>query len=162
MKRSIREIMDTDVYTCHYSQSLEDVVKILVEKAVGGLTVVDDHQHVVGFISDGDIMKAVAKQRTCSIYGGDSAMIFYDNESFEEKVEELKRRNVMELANKKVVCATPHQQVDEVAELLSRKKIKKIPVIERDGTLIGVVRRSTIMRYIFTMLFNLAEDGKEK
>ena len=159
MKQPIKNIMDSDVYTCHCSQTLGDVVEILVEKSVGGLTVIDDDQHVVGFISDGDIMKAVAKQKTRSIYGGDSAMIFYDSEPFEAKVAELKERNVMELATRKVLCATPDQPIDEVAGILSRKKIKKLPVIEKDGTLVGVARRSTIMRHIFTLAFGLPPEA---
>lgn len=163
MRRPIGEIMDKDVYTCHHSQTLGDVVKILVDKRVGGLTVVDDSYHVVGFISDGDIMKAVAKQKTRSIYGGsDSAMVLYDDESFEEKVENLKTRNVMELATKRVYCVTAGRPIDEVASILSKKKIKKIPIVESDGTLIGIARRSTIMRYIFTMIFGLVPEAGEE
>ena len=157
MNRPISDIMDKDVYTCHYSQTLEEAVKILVDKKVGGLTVIDDNRHVIGFISDGDIMKAVAKQKTRSIAGWNySSMVLYDNESFEEKVEDLKKRNVMELATKRVFCVTLVQPIGEVAEILSSKKIKKIPIVTADGALVGVVRRSTIMRYIFNMLFNLS------
>lgn len=155
MNRPISDIMDKDVYTCHYSQTLEEAVKILVDKKVGGLTVIDDNRHVIGFISDGDIMKAVAKQKTRSIAGWNySSMVLYDNESFEEKVEDLKKRNVMELATKRVFCVTLVQPIGEVAEILSNKKIKKIPIVTADGALVGVARRSTIMRYIFNMLFN--------
>lgn len=155
MNRPISDIMDKDVYTCHYSQTLEEAVKILVDKKVGSLTVIDDNRHVIGFISDGDIMKAVAKQKTRSIAGWNySSMVLYNNESFEEKVEDLKKRNVMELATKRVFCVTLVQPIGEVAEILSSKKIKKIPIVTADGALVGVVRRSTIMRYIFNMLFN--------
>lgn len=155
MNQPISHIMDKDVYTCHYAQTLEEVVKILVDKKVGGLTVIDDSRHVVGFISDGDIMKAVAKQKTRSIAGWNySSMVLYDNESFEEKVADLKKRNVMELATKKVFCVTPAQTIGEVAEILSNKKIKKVPIVTSQGTLIGVARHSTIMRYIFNLLFN--------
>lgn len=155
MNRPISDIMDKDVYTCHYSQTLEEAVKILVDKKVGGLTVIDDNRHVIGFISDGDIMKAVAKQKTRSIAGWNySSMVLYDNESFEEKVEDLKKSNVMELATKRVFCVTLVQPIGEVAEILSSKKIKKIPIVTADGALVGIARRSTIMRYIFNMLFN--------
>lgn len=160
MNRPISDIMDKDVYTCHYSQTLEEAVKILVDKKVGGLTVIDDNRHVIGFISDGDIMKAVAKQKTRSIAGWNySSMVLYDNESFEEKVEDLKKRNVMELATKRVFCVTLVQPIGEVAEILSSKKIKKIPIVTADGALVGVARRSTIMRYIFNMLFN-SDDAR--
>lgn len=158
MKDSIDQIMETDVYTCSQSQTLGEVIQLMVRKEVGGLAVIDDDRRVVGFISDGDIMRSVAKQKTRSIYGGtDSVMVLYDNDTFEQKVSEFKNRNVMELATRKVYCVSPSYTIEEVAELLSKKKFKKVPVIQSDGTIIGVARRSTIMRYIFRILFGSAE-----
>ena len=162
MKAPIGKIMDTDVYTCPMTATLGDVVKILVEKEVGGLTVIDEEQHVTGFISDGDIMRAVSKQKTRSIYGGDSVMVVYDDETFEQKVEEFKQRNEMELATRKVFCVTESHPIDEVARILSKKKFKKIPIIDKDGRLVGIARRATIMRYIFNMLFDLQLDQSMK
>lgn len=161
MKRPISEIMDKEAYTCDESQTLGEVVQILVEKKVGGLTVVDEDRHVVGFISDGDIMRSVAKQKTHSYYGGsDSVMVHYDRETFEEKVEAFKERNVMELATRKVYCMLPSRNIEEVAGVLSKKKFKKIPIVDEDGVLVGIARRSTIMRYIFCLLFG-AEDNPQ-
>lgn len=162
MKAPIGKIMDTDVYTCPVTATLGDVVKILVEKEVGGLTVVDEEQHVAGFISDGDIMRAVSKQKTRSIYGGDSVMVVYDDESFEQKVEAFKERNVMELAARKVFCVTESHPIDEVARILSKKKFKKIPIIDEEGKLVGIARRATIVRYIFNLLFDLKLDKDTK
>lgn len=154
MKRPIKDIMEHDVFTCTYDQTLGDVVAILAEKGVSGITVIDEDRHVVGFISDGDIMKAVAEQKTRSIFsGGYSTMLVYDGESFEDKVRDLKGRNVMELATKKVMCATPDQSIGSVADLLSKKKFKKVPIIDEDGVLVGIVRRATITKYIFHLLF---------
>ena len=158
MKAPIGKIMDTDVYTCPVTATLGDVVKLLVEKEVGGLTVVDEERHVTGFIGDGDIMRAVSKQKTRSIYGGDSVMVLYDDETFEQKVAEFKQRNVMDLATRKVFCVTENHPIDEVARILSKKKFKKIPIIDQEGKLVGIARRATIMRYIFNMLFDLQLD----
>ena len=162
MKAPIGKIMDKDVYTCPVTATLGDVVQILVEKEVGGLTVIDEDEHVAGFISDGDIMRAVSKQKTRSIYGGDSVMVVYDDETFEQKVAEFKQRNVMELATRKVFCVTENHPIDEVARILSKKKFKKIPIINRDGRLVGIARRATIMRYIFNLLFGLQLDKNIK
>ena len=158
MKAPIGKIMDTDVYTCPVTATLGDVVTLLVEKEVGGLTVVDEERHVTGFISDGDIMRTVSKQKTRSIYGGDSVMVLYDDETFEQKVAEFKQRNVMDLATRKVFCVTENHPIDEVARILSKKKFKKIPIIDLEGKLVGIARRATIMRYIFNMLFDLQLD----
>ena len=117
---------------------------------------------MVGFISDGDIMKAVAAQKTRSIFGGGYAnMVLYDNESFEEKARALKHRNVMELAVQKVLCVTADQSIGEIADVLAKKKFKKVPVIDEDGRLIGMVRRATITRYLFDVLFGEEEPSAE-
>ena len=145
MSQTIGDIMERDAFTCRYDQTLGEVVALFNElgtsgKGTGGLAVVDDGRHVVGFISDGDIMKAVAAQKTRSIFGGGYAnMVLYDNESFEEKARALKHRNVMELAVQKVLCATADQTVGEIADVLAKKKFKKVPVIDEDGRLIGAV-----------------------
>lgn len=146
----------------HHSCMLGDVVQILVNKKVGGLTIIDDDRHVVGFISDGDIMRAVARQKTRSIFSGnDSIMVLYDADTFDEKVSEFKRRNVMELATRKVFCVMSSKPLDEVADILAKKKFKKIPITDKDGTLLGVARRAMIMRYIFATLFGIEPEVRE-
>lgn len=154
MKRPIKDIMEHDAYTCRYDQTLGEVVQLFNELGTSGLTVVDEGRHVVGFISDGDIMKAVSEQKTRSIFSGYSAMLFYDNESFEDKARALRDRNVMELATTKVLCATPDQYIGTVADVLSKKRFKKVPVVDEDGVLVGVVRRATITKYLFHVLFD--------
>ena len=75
----------------------------------------------------------------------------------EEKARALKHRNVMELAVQKVLCVTADQSIGEIADVLAKKKFKKVPVIDEDGRLVGVVRRATITRYLFDVLFG--EEG---
>ena len=155
MNRTIGDIMERDAYTCRYDQDLGEVVALFNELGTSGLVVIDEDRHVVGFISDGDIMKAVAAQKTRSI------MVLYDSESFEEKARALKRRNVMELAVQRVLCATADQTIGEIADVLAKKKFKKVPVIDEDGRLIGMVRRATITRYLFDVLFGEEEPSAE-
>ena len=70
MNRTIGDIMERDAYTCRYDQNLGEVVTLFNELGTSGLVVIDEDRHVVGFISDGDIMKAVAAQKTRSIFSG--------------------------------------------------------------------------------------------
>ena len=86
MNRTIGDIMERDAYTCRYDQNLGEVVTLFNELGTSGLVVIDEDRHVVGFISDGDIMKAVAAQKTRSIFsGGYSNMVLYDSESFRRR-----------------------------------------------------------------------------
>ena len=126
----------------------------MTERGVSSLPVVDEGGFVVGFISDGDIMGAVAQHRAHTLFtGGDASMLYFDDMSFEERVDQLKERCVMDFAVRKVVCAKPEQSIARVAAMLSKKKFKKLPVVNDEGALVGVVRRTDIVKHIFAKMF---------
>ena len=104
---TVGEIME-EAYSCRFDANLGEVTRLLVERGVSSLPVVDGERRVVGFISDGDIMRAIAAHKTRSVFnGGEATMLYFDDEPLDRKARELKHRNVMELATRKVVCATP-------------------------------------------------------
>lgn len=151
---SIEQLMETEAYACPMDATLGEACRLLIEHDISGIPVVDEEQRVVGFISDGDIMRAVAQHRAHSIFNGDTAsMLYFDASPLEEKIAALKSRNVMELATRRVVCATPNESIGRVANTLSKKQYKKLPVVNASGELVGIVRRSTILRYIFGVMF---------
>ncbi len=147
MNKKIKEIMKTDVYTVSDEATIKDVLQVLVESKTSGLPIVNAKQQVVGFISDGDIMKFIAKQNPRIIDMTSFITVWYDTESFEKKLHDLMDLSVMELATTKLVSVETDYDIDEVAKVLGEKKIKKVPVLE-DGKLAGVISRSDILRYI--------------
>ena len=121
MNTKVSEIMGKEVYSCHVSSTIGDVLEIMVEKKVSGLPIVDDYSHVVGFISDGDIMKYIGKQRPRAIDAYTYMFILYDEKSFEQKIEDLINLNVMSIATKKVVSVKASSALDEAANILGDK-----------------------------------------
>lgn len=150
----ISSIMIEDPFTCSQSSTISDVVRMLAENEVTSMPVVDERKQVVGFISDGDIMGAIAQHRARTIFtGGDASMLYFDDQTLEQRIDGLKDRNVMDFATRKVVCARPDQSIARVADMLSKKKFKKLPVVDDEGKLVGVIRRSAITKYIFNVIF---------
>ena len=148
------DIMIKKPYTCTENCTISDVVRIMAEHGVSSLPVVDSNYQVVGFISDGDIMGAIAQHRAHTIFtGGEASMLYFDDQSLEQRIEDLKDRCVMDFATRQVVCARPEQSIARVAALLAKKKFKKLPVVDDEGKLVGVIRRSAITKYIFGILF---------
>ena len=147
MNAKVREIMKTDVYTVTDEANIGEVIRILVDNQINGVPIVDGKEKVVGFISDGDIMKFVAKQNPRIIDMTSFITVWYDTESFEKKMDDLMDLNVMELATTKLVSVEADYDIDEAAKVLGDKKIKKVPVLD-NGKLVGVITRSDILRYI--------------
>ena len=149
MNKKISTIMKTDVYTVSEDASLKEVLEVLVRYKTSGLPIVNSNNKVVGFISDGDIMKFIAKQNPRIIDMTSFITVWYDTDSFEQKLHDLMDLNVMELATTKVVYVESDYDIDEAAKVLGEKKIKKVPVLE-DGKLVGIISRSEILRYVLS------------
>ena len=161
MNKKISEIMKKDVYTVSDEATIKEVLQMLVESKTSGLPIVNAKQQVVGFISDGDIMKFIAKQNPRIIDMTSFITVWYDTESFEKKLHDLMDLSVMELATTKLVSVDTDYDIDEVAKVLGEKKIKKVPVLE-DGKLAGVVSRSDILRYILGSYLEKEEKLENK
>ena len=157
MNKRISEIMDTDVYTVNENATVGEVLHVLVEKKASGVPIISKDKRVVGFISDGDIMKFIAKQDPRIIDMTSFITVWYDTESFDKKLDDLMDLNVMELATTKVISVDADFEIDEVAKVLGKKKIKKVPVLE-NGILVGIISRTDIIRYIVSC--HIKEDNK--
>ena len=80
------DIMIKKPYTCTENCTISDVVRIMAEHGVSSLPVVDSNYQVVGFISDGDIMGAIAQHRAHTIFtGGEASMLYFDDQSLEQR-----------------------------------------------------------------------------
>ena len=163
MNKKIDEIMKKDVYTVNDDATIKEVLQVLVDKKISGVPIVNKNYQVVGFISDGDIMKFIAKQNPRIIDMTSFITVWYDTESFEKKLHDLMDLNVMELATTKIVSVETDYDVDEAAKVLGEKKIKKVPVVDDEGKLVGVISRSEILRYVLgTYLEREAEFHAEQ
>lgn len=160
MNKKISTIMKTDVYTVSDEATLKEVLELLVKYKTSGLPIVSAKNEVVGFISDGDIMKFIAKQNPRIIDMTSFITVWYDTDSFEQKLHDLMDLNVMELATTKLVFVESDYDIDEAAKVLGEKKIKKVPVLE-DGKLVGIISRSEILRYVLSSYLEKQEAKAE-
>ena len=153
-EQSIGGIMDDQPYSCLDSDDITHVVREFIRLNVSSLPVVNGDGRLVGFVSDGDVMKSIATYESRTVpTGTGSTMVVFDDETVASKVQALSGKKVMDIATRKVVAATPDQHVGEVARILAKKQFKKLPVVDGDGRLVGVIRRKSVMEHAFDALF---------
>lgn len=155
--------MNKQPYFVHSSDSIREVAQILATNKTSGVPVVDDHMKVIGFISDGDIMKYIGRSEGAVL---DATLMLYratDDENFMQRVAELLDLNVMRIATKGAISVESGSELDEACRLLAEKRIKKAPVVNEDGTLAGSLSRSDVIRSTMANLAAieaLAKEGK--
>lgn len=155
----IRDVMETVPYTCPHTATVRQVIRQLADVQVGGLPIVDEKMRLVGYISDADITSFVAHKKPQVFDWGDMMPVIIDEEPIESKVQELLDANVMQVANKERIYAEVDQELDEVADLFKEHRIRKVAVLDGDKV-VGVVTRTTILRYILTMMLPDGESAE--
>ena len=138
--------MNKEPYFVHDTDTIREVAQILAANKTSGVPVVDADKKVVGFISDGDIMKYIGKNDGAIL---DASRMLYqipETENFMQRVADLIDLNVMRIATKGAISVPSGSSLDDACRLLAEKRIKKVPVVDGEGALIGSLSHSDIIR----------------
>ena len=138
----VRELMTTRVLTIGPEAPIKDVAKILVENGISGLPVCDIEGHVLGVISEGDILYK-EHDPTEGERGGPLAWLVSGSRyPAYVKSRALAARSAMTAP---AITIAPYQSVSEAARIMSRSGINRLPVVQ-DGKLVGIVTRADLVR----------------
>lgn len=144
----VRDAMNLNPVYVSAAATMRDVVLIMAETDTSGVPVVDEAYHVVGFVTDGDMAKYLAKNNTSVFDASYSLYSLADGDEVRERLKKLLDLNVESMATKRVVATTPDTPIDEAIQVLSSKRIKKMPVVDEEGKLIGSLSRRNIVQAI--------------
>jgi len=141
--------MKETVITVSEQDTIRTVVERFITSGISGVPVVNEQQGVVGYISDGHIMRAIGKHKDIIV----DTFVYVDvikgdDENYENRVRHILNRPVMEMARRKVVTATVETEMEEIAATLGAKRIKKLPIL-KDGKLVGIISRGDVIRHSF-------------
>lgn len=132
-------------YLIHDDATVRDAMLMLIERRTSGLPIVNERNEIVGFITDGDILKTIGKQNTPTLDLATSLAVYRDMRTFDTRLTETLDANVMEIATTSLVSVTAQTSIDEVCSILSSKRIKKVPVLE-GKRVVGTISRSDVVR----------------
>ncbi|MDW8801699.1 CBS domain-containing protein [Clostridium sp. A1-XYC3] len=143
------EIMITEVYKVTEKDTVRSVIKKFIEYRISGVPIVNDRNEIVAYVSDGDIMRYIGKHENLVFdFFYYVAVIRGDDEEFEDRVKKILDLNILDIAQKKVVKVSRNEKIENVAAILAKKNIKKLPV-EHDGVLVGIISRGDVIRHCF-------------
>ena len=138
----VRDVMTRNVISVTRDADLHEAARLLSENRISGLPVVDERRRVIGVISESDILILAGMKREHT---------FRDivRNILGEPVPTRKKGNrVEDVMNLSPITAKADDDVGEVAKILDERRIKRLPVVDDEGTLIGIISRADIVRAI--------------
>lgn len=142
---TVSAIMKTEVYTLTETALVAEALELFAAKGISGAPVVDGAGRVTGFISDGDVMAAVADQ-VPAFKSAWSFIVERENADFDRTLRETMAAPVSSIATKSVICVNVNDDMGKVARVLSEHHLKKAPVLDGD-VMVGIINRSNITGY---------------
>jgi CBS domain-containing protein len=119
MHKSIQEAMTPNPTTIEATTTAQEAAKIMKSEDVGSLPIVEGNK-LIGVVTDRDLaIRIVAEGR-----GDDTT--------------------VGQIASKDLVTVDPEQSLEEAARLMAERQVRRLPVVEEDGRLVGILAQADI------------------
>lgn len=137
------DIMTSSVVTVDPDMPIKAVAKLLAERRISAVPVIDAELHVVGMISEGDLLRRaeIGTERRRSWW----LELLASNRELADAYVKSHAKTVRDVMTKEVVTASEHASLADIAELLETHHIKRVPVT-RNGMLVGIISRANLVR----------------
>ncbi len=137
MDRQIRDVMTTRVVTVRQDTPFKMVAALLAEHRISAVPVVDGLGRVVGVVSEADLLPKEFRVSRTGLLGswrhrGERALA--DATAAEE------------LMSAPAITVEPDRTVPDAARIMHRRGVKRLPVVDARGTLVGIVSRRDLLR----------------
>jgi CBS domain-containing protein len=134
-----RDVMVAPVITVKPYCTVKEIAKTLVDRRISAVPVVDDAGKLVGIISEGDLMHR-AETGTDRRYRWRIRLVEGDASLSTDYIKAYARK-AADIMTENVITAAPETSLDEIAIMLEKNSIKRVPIV-RDGQLVGIVSRA--------------------
>ena len=140
-----RDVMVSPVVTVKPDSSVREAARIFLERRISAVPVVDDAGKLVGIISEGDLMRRseAGTERRRSWW----LNAFTSDETLAAEYTRAHARKVADVMTPDVITATPDTPLQDIAALLEKNAIKRVPIVEKDR-LVGILSRANLVQAV--------------
>jgi CBS domain-containing protein len=145
---TVADVMTREVPTVHDSAIVEEIFELLVSSSHKRVVVVDDKRQVVGIIADSDLISRVSRESWPGILEVLISKVPIGAVSSEARrhIQKLRARSAKEFMTRDVITVRDKMPVASALALSAEKRVKRLPVVNAEGELVGIVGRTEMMR----------------
>ena len=140
-----RDVMATPVITVKPSSLVQDVARLLLSRRISAVPVIDDDGRLVGIVSEGDLIRRAeaGTEREHSWW----LRLLTGSDALAGDYVRAHARSVADIMTRDVITVGPEEPLSEIATLLERKAIKRVPIVQ-DGQVVGIVSRANLVQAV--------------
>jgi len=139
MNAKVKDVMTAEVVAVRKDTSFKEMAIRLREYRVGSFPVVDENRKVIGVVSEADLL---AKEALAGEHGIPAAVTEIFHHKDYKKAEGLTAADLM---TRLAVTVRPEDSVEHAARLMYTLQVKRLPVVDAGGYLVGIVSRADLL-----------------
>jgi CBS-domain-containing membrane protein len=141
-----RDVMTREVVTIGLEASVEDLAKLLEERRISGVPVLDAQGGLVGVVTQSDLVQRSRDLELPPALNILDLHLFLETPShFQKRLEKLLGNKVKDVMTGDPVTVAPDTPVQDIARLMSNKGVHTLPVVDA-GKLVGIVGKLDLIR----------------
>jgi len=145
----VQNFMTANPVTAKPLDSVETVLKLLEEQHISGLPVVNDNNEVVGVVSETDLLFKERPIRMPLYLTFLGSVIYLESlDKFEQQLKKSLGMLVQDVMTPEPINISVDAPISEAASLMLDKQVNRLPVVDQDNKLIGILTRSDLMRVL--------------
>ena len=144
-----KEIMSKNVITVLPDHSIEELAKILTDNNISGVPVVDKDNNVIGIVTEKDILYKGTEPRFPPVAEILGAHVYLGGvKKYNTQLKKVLATSVAELMTEDVICTHEDDDMKKVVDLMIKNNINRLPVLDSDNKLCGIIGRTDIVKYL--------------
>jgi CBS domain-containing protein len=141
----VRDVMTREVVVAHPETSVNLVARLMAGRDISGIPVVEN-DHLVGIVTELDLIVRNTRLEPPAFFALLDARIPLETPGqYQERMRHMLGTEVRDVMTDKVVSVGPDDELEDLAEVMVKKRVNPVPVVEGDR-LVGIVSRSDIIR----------------
>jgi len=137
MSATVKDVMTTDVVAVRRDTSFKEMASLLCASRISALPVLDEAEHVIGVVSEADMLIKEADQA-----GSPGFLTGLRHHRDHEKAAGICAADLM---SSPAVVIRPDEAVQHAARLMYDRGVKRLVVVDDTGHLLGIVSRSDVL-----------------
>jgi CBS domain-containing protein len=140
-----KDIMTKKVITISKDATLAELAKLLIKNKISGVPIVDKREELVGIVTEADL---IIKESNLPFPLSFSFAFLESYESYTKSTKEYLETRVEEVMSINVKTAREDMPISKVVNIMINNNINRLPVLNNDGKLTGIITRADIIKSI--------------
>jgi len=150
--KTAQDIMTRDIISVSLDMSIGDLAQLLLSKNISGVPVVNASNSLCGIVTESDLIFQNKQLKAPAFITILDSFLFLDSpDKMEQELKKIAGATVADIYTEGVISINPDTPLDEIATIMTEKKVHSLPVLSHSGDMVGIVGKKDIIRTILNV-----------